>query len=82
MVSLAGHEDLGELVARVLGRPHHVLDPARLHAPGTLRPKGGSVLVVARSRALTLSVLMPLPWSRGSGSPRAPLKSASPSCTT
>ncbi|MET9776323.1 hypothetical protein ABZ023_19015 [Streptomyces sp. NPDC006367] len=60
VVSLVGHEDLGELVARALGRPHHVLDPARLHAPGALGPDGGSVLVVARSRALTLSVLMPL----------------------
>ncbi|MFF5969919.1 hypothetical protein ACFY7C_00170 [Streptomyces sp. NPDC012769] len=60
VVSLAGHEDLGELVARALGRPHHLLDPARLHAPGALGPEGGSVLVVARSRALTLGVLMPL----------------------
>ncbi|MFI5743851.1 hypothetical protein ACIA9I_36455 [Streptomyces anulatus] len=60
VVSLAGHEDLGELVARALGRPHHVLDPARLHAPRALGPEGGSALVVARSRALTLSVLMPL----------------------
>ncbi|MEU4176380.1 hypothetical protein [Streptomyces sp. NPDC026589] len=60
VVSLAGHEDLGELVARALGRPHHVLDPARLHAPAALGPEGGSVLVVARSRALTLSVLMPI----------------------
>ncbi|MBQ0890615.1 hypothetical protein KBZ94_37815 [Streptomyces sp. RM72] len=60
VLSLVGHEDLGELVARTLGRPHHVLDPARLHDPGALGPCGGSVLVVARSRTLTLSVLMPL----------------------
>ncbi|WP_440580975.1 hypothetical protein [Streptomyces sp. PT19] len=60
VVSLVGHEDLGELVARALGRPHHVLDPARLHDPGALGPEGGSVLVVARSHALTLSLLMPL----------------------
>ncbi|MEE1744063.1 hypothetical protein [Streptomyces sp. JV184] len=60
VVSLAGHEDLGELVARALGRPHHVLDPARLHEPRVLGSNGGSILIVARSRALTLSVLMPL----------------------
>ncbi|WP_327258156.1 hypothetical protein [Streptomyces sp. NBC_01244] len=60
VVSLAGHEDLGELVARALGRPHHVLDPAQLQDAAALGPDGGSVLVVARSRALTLSVLMPL----------------------
>ncbi|MFI2415095.1 hypothetical protein [Streptomyces sp. NPDC018947] len=60
VVSLVGHEDLGDLVARMLGRPHHVLAPARVRDPGALGPEGGSVLVVARSRTLTLSVLMPL----------------------
>ncbi|MFE2850120.1 hypothetical protein ACFXJO_03180 [Streptomyces lavendulae] len=60
VVSLTGHEDLGELVARALSRPHHVLDPARLQNAAALGPDGGSVLVVARSHALTLSVLKPL----------------------
>ncbi|MFB7781417.1 hypothetical protein ACFC1D_01730 [Streptomyces vinaceus] len=60
VVSLVGDEDLGELVARALGRPHHVLDPARIQDAAALGPDGGSVLVVARARALTLSVLMPL----------------------
>ncbi|GGY13725.1 MULTISPECIES: hypothetical protein [Streptomyces] len=60
VVSLAGHEDAGEVAAHALGRPHHVLAPEALHDPDALGPHGGSVLIVARARALTLSVLMPL----------------------
>ncbi|GAA2254450.1 hypothetical protein GCM10010232_49440 [Streptomyces amakusaensis] len=60
VVSLAGHEDLGEFAARALGRPHHALSPGMLQDPGALGPPGGSVLIVARARALTLGVLMPL----------------------
>ncbi|MFJ4774043.1 hypothetical protein ACIP88_33880 [Streptomyces uncialis] len=61
VVSLAGHEDLGEFTARALGRPHHILDPQLLQDdPDVLGPPGGSVLIVARARALPLGVLMPL----------------------
>lgn len=60
VASLAGHEDLGEPVARALGRPHHVFHPGRLNDPSALGRRGGSVLVVARARSLTLDVLMPL----------------------
>lgn len=60
VVSLAGHEDLGELVAQALGRPHHSLDPAPFYSSGVLGRRGGSVLVVARAHALRLGVLMPL----------------------
>ncbi|MFF1678420.1 hypothetical protein ACFVYG_20575 [Streptomyces sp. NPDC058256] len=57
VASLPGHEPLGRLAAKALGRAHHVLDPQRLTACGD---RGGSVLVIAPATALPLAVLTSL----------------------
>jgi hypothetical protein len=60
VASLPGDEHLGAFVAQALGRPHHPLASHSFDEPGALGPAGGSLLLVAPARRLTLSVLMPL----------------------